>query len=135
MTNHRVGAAARAGGVSTQDGDAAWGSLAVVGLVLSATALLSAPLLMPAGYSWVSNTTSESAAQGVPGAWLARGGFVLFGSAVLVLCRRCGHRWGRLATACHGVFGLCWSSPGSPDTGGVVTGIMPRSRSGCSGRR
>ncbi len=40
-------------------------------LVASATSLALAPTLMPESYSWVSHTTSESAAQGV-GAWLAR---------------------------------------------------------------
>jgi hypothetical protein len=40
---------------------------------------------MPADYSWVSNTTSESAAQGVQGAWMARLGFVLFGMSVILL--------------------------------------------------
>jgi hypothetical protein len=55
-------------------------------LALYLVAILSlalAPLLMPAGYDWVRHTTSESAAQGLDGAWLARLGFVAFGLAVL----------------------------------------------------
>jgi hypothetical protein len=52
-------------------------------LTVSALALAVAPMLMPESYSWVVHTTSESAAQGVNGAWLARLGFVAFGFAVL----------------------------------------------------
>jgi hypothetical protein len=40
----------------------------LVGLCSSAVALASAPALMPPTYSWISHTTSESAAQGVSGA-------------------------------------------------------------------
>jgi TRAP-type C4-dicarboxylate transport system permease small subunit len=57
-------------------------------LALYLVAILSlalAPLLMPAGYDWVRHTTSESAAQGLDGAWLARLGFVAFGLAVLMV--------------------------------------------------
>jgi hypothetical protein len=57
----------------------------LVGLALSALALTLAPLLMPDSYSWIVNTTSESAAQGVSGAWLARVGLGTFGLAVLAL--------------------------------------------------
>jgi len=52
-------------------------------LSFSAATVYLAPLLMPAGYSWVSNVISESAAQGVRGAWLARVGLLTFGFAVL----------------------------------------------------
>lgn len=52
-------------------------------LLLSMVALGTAPRLMPSGYSWLRHTTSESAAQGVPGAWLARLGFLSLGFAVL----------------------------------------------------
>ena len=55
-------------------------------LALSACALAAAPAFMPIGYSWLAHTTSESAAQGVPFAWMARAGFLLFGWAVLLLC-------------------------------------------------
>lgn len=57
----------------------------LLGLALSALALVLAPLLMPDSYSWIANTTSESAAQGVTGAWLARLGLGAFGFAVLAL--------------------------------------------------
>jgi hypothetical protein len=37
-------------------------------LALSMGALFTAPWLMPEGYSWLTHTTSESAAQGLEGA-------------------------------------------------------------------
>jgi hypothetical protein len=81
------------------------GTLILAGLGLSALALALAPLLMPASYSWIANTTSESAAQGVHGAWLARLGFLLFGLSVLALAGPARPRWGSLAVALHCVFG------------------------------
>lgn len=78
----------------------------VVGLGASAVALATAPALMPEGYSWLSRTTSESAAQGVDGAWLARLGFVGFGLSVLLLARLRRIDWGPAATALHAGFGL-----------------------------
>jgi hypothetical protein len=57
----------------------------LAGLVASAIALGAAPLLMLPAYSWMQHTVSESAAQGVSGAWLVRLGFLLFGFPVLSL--------------------------------------------------
>lgn len=78
----------------------------VVLYLAAAGALALAPLLMPAGYSWLANTTSESAAQGLDGAWLARTGFLLFGFAVLltVLVNRW---WSAGAKVAHVAFGVC----------------------------
>lgn len=45
---------------------------ALAGLAASLVALALAPLLMPASYDWRANTISESGAQGIEGAWLAR---------------------------------------------------------------
>jgi hypothetical protein len=75
-------------------------------LAASAVALAVAPTLMPASYSWIAHTTSESAAQGVPGAWLARLGFALLGFGVLTLVLLAQDRWGLLATWMHASFGL-----------------------------
>jgi Protein of unknown function (DUF998) len=80
-------------------------TVVLAGLVTSAAALAAAPALMPPGYSWVSHTTSESAAQGVEGAWLARSGFVLFGLSVILLVTWRRQRWGPWATALHAGFG------------------------------
>ncbi len=63
-------------------------------LVLSAAALGAAPLRLPSSYSWVRHTISESAAQGVEGAWVARLGLLLMGLAALWLSGVAGRRWG-----------------------------------------
>lgn len=76
-------------------------------LLLSAAALLAAPWLMPAGYSWLTHTTSESAAQALEGAWLARLGFILFGLAVIWLASFKTPIWARTAVWFHLVFGVC----------------------------
>ena len=80
-------------------------TVVLAGLGTSAAALAAAPALMPPSYSWVSHTTSESAAQGVGGAWLARTGFVLFGLSVILLATSRRQRWGSWATALHTGFG------------------------------
>jgi hypothetical protein len=85
-------------------------ALAVIGVLVclaaSAAALAVAPTLMPASYSWVAHTTSESAAQGVPGAWVARLGLLTFGFAVLALVSLARDTWGRLAAWLHAAFGV-----------------------------
>ncbi|WP_369685115.1 DUF998 domain-containing protein [Haladaptatus sp. YSMS36] len=60
---------------------------------------------MPEGYSWVSHTTSEAAAQGVSAAWVARLGFLLFGLGVLWLTAERRVAWNRLPTVFHSGFG------------------------------
>lgn len=74
-------------------------------LVVSAAALAVAPAVMPSDYSWLEHTTSESAAQGVPGAWLARFGFLSFGLTVLGLAAGNRHRWGSWGRGLHALFG------------------------------
>lgn len=74
-------------------------------LGLSVVALAVAPLVLPADYSWISQTTSEAAAQGTHGAWMARLGFLLFGLAVVVLATAAEQRWGAAGAALHGAFG------------------------------
>lgn len=76
------------------------------GLAASAVALASAPVLLPADYSWIGHTTSESASQGVEGAWLARLGFLLFGLAVIWLAALKRVTWGRWASVFHISFGI-----------------------------
>lgn len=75
-------------------------------LDLSFLTLLLAPFLMPEGYSWIANTTSESAAQGLQGAWLARLGFLLFGLAVLWLSSAARQIWARAVVWMHIGFGV-----------------------------
>ncbi len=74
-------------------------------LVASLTFLALAPLVMPESYSWVEHGTSESAAQTIDGAWVARLGFILYGLAVLWLVRLRSHAWGPLGTVLHLGFG------------------------------
>lgn len=76
-------------------------------LIISCACLLSAPLLMPQDYSWVSNAVSDSAAQGVHGAWLARLAFVIYGLAIIWLSVALYGRWGIGARYCHLLFGIC----------------------------
>lgn len=77
-----------------------------VPILLVGSALALAPALMPEGYSWLTHTTSESAAQGVRGAWLARLGFMLLGLAVLWLCVALATVWAPGATWLHGAFAV-----------------------------
>ncbi len=63
-----------------------------------------APLVMPTSYSWIEHTTSESAAQGVSGAWMARAGFGAYGAAVAVLVWRRRDRWNLATLVSHGLF-------------------------------
>lgn len=79
---------------------------AVALLIVSAGCLLGAPLAMPADYSWISHAVSESAAQSLERAWLARLGFLAFGWAVLWLAARSRPVWGRFATWMHGAFAV-----------------------------
>lgn len=75
-------------------------------LAASAICLAAAPLLLGDGYDWLANTTSESAAQDLSGAWLARTGFVLFGVGVVAIASVRHDSWGSLATTFHVLFGL-----------------------------
>jgi len=86
------------------DNNANLGALCL--LILSVFALLTAPWLMPEGYSWIKHTTSESAAQGVIGAWLARFGFLAFGLAVLWISSQKKTVWARGAVWMHIAFGV-----------------------------
>lgn len=79
---------------------------AVFLLIVSAAALLAAPWLMPEGYSWIKHTTSESAAQGLNGAWLARLGFLAFGLGVLWIAGHKQSDWARGAVWMHATFGV-----------------------------
>jgi len=79
-------------------------------LLLSLLALLLAPLLMPASYSWIRHTTSESAAQGISGAWLARLGFLLFGLTVFWISIQRRGRWTTPVRMLHAAFGVLLSA-------------------------
>lgn len=78
----------------------------IVTLAASAMCVFVAALVMPEGYSWRSHVISESAAQGLNRAWVARLGFVLFGFAVLWLSISLRSVWARGAYWCHLAFAL-----------------------------
>ena len=75
-------------------------------IIASGLALAIAPLFMPEGYSWIKHTTSESAAQGVAAAWIARLGFLLFGLGVIWLTVERRGTWKRWAALFHAGFGV-----------------------------
>lgn len=79
----------------------------VVGLLIAALVLLGlAPLAMPESYRWLEHGTSESAGQGLEGAWVARLGFIAFGLAVLRLLVLRAGGWGPLPSVGHLAFGV-----------------------------
>lgn len=61
----------------------AW--LVLLLLISSGTLVMIATAVMPQPYSWRAHSISESAAQGLQNAWIARLSFLCFGGAVLVL--------------------------------------------------
>lgn len=79
---------------------------AVALLLASALSSALAPLVLADSYDWVRHTTSEAGGQGVEGAWLARGGFVLFGLAVLHVVGLNRERWHAMAGFCHRFFAV-----------------------------
>jgi len=81
-------------------------SLGVVVLLAVAIVALVTPFAMPASYSWTEHGISESAAQGVDGAWVTRTGFILFGLAVLWLTRLRRDAWKLVGTGLHGAFAV-----------------------------
>ena len=81
--------------------------MVVVGLLAtSAMAVVLAPLLMPESYSVIEHSVSESAAQGVEGAWLARLEFILLGLGVLSCVSLAGDRWGLWGRTAHRLYGV-----------------------------
>ena len=80
--------------------------LAVAVLASSALVLALAPAAMPGTYSWLRQTTSESAGQGVAGGWIARLWFLLFGLTVSWLALNSACAWPRLSRVALGAFGI-----------------------------
>ncbi len=83
-----------------------WALLVLATLGLSTAALALAPLALDESYAWVEHTTSESAAQGVDGAWVGRAGFVLFGLGVLALAGVASPWWRQPGTGLLGAFAV-----------------------------
>lgn len=81
----------------------------VIAMLATGLALLAAaPLALrdSYSYSWVDQGTSESAAQGIDGAWVARLGFVTLGLAVVWLASLRASAWRWAGTALHLAFGI-----------------------------
>jgi len=78
----------------------------VILYLISILLLLYAPNLMPESYNWIEHTTSESAAQGISGAWMARLGFIIFGMAVLWQSQLLKSQWSRASYICFIAFGI-----------------------------
>lgn len=76
-------------------------------LLASATLIVSAALAMPAPYTWRVHSISESAAQGMLNAWVARLGFLTFGTPVLILALARRRYCGRTAFWAHVAFAAC----------------------------
>lgn len=74
-------------------------------LVGALAAFAIAPTLLPESFSWVEHGISESAAQGIDGAWLPRLGFIFYGLAVVWLVGLRHSMWGPPATVLFALFG------------------------------
>ena len=68
--------------------------------------LLAAPVFMPASYSWIAHTTSESAAQGIDHAWIARTGLALMAAGVMTVTWSARSEWNTLTLIAHTAFAL-----------------------------
>lgn len=81
----------------------------LVAALLAASAILvvAAAAAMPEGYAWRRHSISESAAQALRHAWVARSAFLAFGAAVLVLALWRRHAWPRAAVLAHATFAVC----------------------------
>lgn len=82
---------------------------AVIALLALATlGLVALPLLLADGYSIVSNSVSEAAAQQTPGSWAGRLALLLSGLAVLLTALLRLRTWGWVATTAITAFGVMW---------------------------
>ncbi len=83
----------------------AW--IVVALLLVSLACIAIAPTLMPASYSMAEHSVSESAGQGIHGAWLARLGFLTLASAVFTLVGISGDEWSIWGRVAFRVYGAC----------------------------
>lgn len=60
------------------------------GITFAAVAILLGPIWSPEPFNWLHHTTSEQAAQNMPGAWIMRLGFLAYGLATAIEAIR---RW------------------------------------------
>lgn len=81
-------------------------TLALIAIAAGLLGLGLAPLAMPPSYNWIVNSISESGAQQLPGAWVARGGFLLFGLGIVLTAVVRARVWQVLATSFLAAFGV-----------------------------
>ncbi|MEM7340109.1 MAG: DUF998 domain-containing protein [Actinomycetota bacterium] len=79
-----------------------WDRLALALLTGAAVAIAVAPLAVADDYSLLTDTTSESGAQGVSGGWVVRFGFLAFAAAVARVAWISRHRVGPWVLRGHG---------------------------------
>lgn len=91
-------------------------TLALVALAVAALCLALAPLAMPEDYSWASRSISESAAQGVQGAWVARTGFLLMGLGAVLTALASADRWRNPGAVLLGLYGVLMMSASALST-------------------
>ncbi len=86
-----------------------WSAERLVAPLMAAAIILLglAPLAMPDSYSWIGHTTSESAAQNVTGAWIARLGFVSMALGVMARAWAERAHWNQLTAIAHVGFAVC----------------------------
>lgn len=77
-------------------------------LALATLGLVTSPLLLGDGYSIVTNSVSEAAAQQTPGSWAGRFTLLLSGLAVLLTALLRFRLWGWVATTALTAFGVMW---------------------------
>lgn len=76
--------------------------------VIAALAVAVAPLFLGDGYDPLRNSISESAAQGVPSAWVGRLALFASGLGVLLTLALKIRSWSRTASASFAAFGFLW---------------------------
>ena len=94
----------------------------IVTFVIAALGILLAPVFLHDEYSILSNSISESAAQNVPTAWIARTALFASGLGVLGVVALKRRSWSRTASISFSVFGTLWIVSSAFSTKSWVTG-------------
>jgi hypothetical protein len=76
-------------------------------------AVIIAPWLMPDSYSMVEHSISESGAQGIQNAWVARSAFLFVGLGIMLLTGVAGDLWGRWGTLAFQLYAVATLAAGA----------------------
>ncbi len=82
--------------------------VSISAFVIAALGVLIAPVFLHDGYSALSNSISESAAQNVPTAWIARSALFASGAGTLGVVVLKARIWGRTVATSFAAFGTLW---------------------------